>query len=115
MMSRTVFIRNLADLPKGMGFKVINGDETIDVIRTDDNQVLAIGNVCPGCGFPLSDGWVCGTDVVCAKRNERFNATTGVMTDGGINVDPQILDKHLRVPTYPVKVEDGKVYLTVKH
>lgn len=114
-MSRKVFIRNLEDLPKGMGFKVINGAETIDVIRTDDDQVLAIGNQCPGCGFPLSDGWVCGTDVICAKRNERFDATTGEMTDGGINVDPQILDKHPNVPVYLITVENGKVYLTVEH
>ena len=54
-MSRTVFIRNLADLPKGMGFKVINGDETIDVIRTDDNQVVmfvpAVAFLCQMVGF----------------------------------------------------------------
>ena len=42
MIKRKAYIKDLDELPKQMGYKVINGDETIDIIRTSDDKVLPL-------------------------------------------------------------------------
>ena len=59
----------------------------------------AIGDICPHAGGSLSQGALHGEMVVCPWHAWEFNCVTGEN-----DFDPSV-----RIPTYPVVVEDGFV------
>ncbi|SIP90867.1 3-phenylpropionate/trans-cinnamate dioxygenase ferredoxin subunit [Alkalispirochaeta americana] len=69
-----------------------------------DDGVHAIANSCSHEYSPLCEGMVVGTHVYCPKHGSRFDITTGAVLD---------LPATSPVKTYPVKVEDGVVYVKV--
>lgn len=73
----------------------------IAVFRTAENQVFAVDNRCPHRGGPLAEGIVHGTSVTCPLHNWIFDLETG---------EAQGADEGA-VRTYPVKVEDGHIYI----
>ena len=104
-MAKEVFICNVDDLATRLGFKVINGDETVGIFKLSNGEIYAIGNECPGFGFPLTDGIVCEDTVYCALHDEQVDLKTGKeLTDE--------TGTH-QVKTYPVSIKDNKVYLTI--
>ncbi|SMQ60766.1 assimilatory nitrite reductase (NAD(P)H) small subunit [Devosia lucknowensis] len=74
---------------------------TIAVFRTAEDQVFAMDNRCPHKGGPLAEGIVHGTSVTCPLHNWVFDLATG---------QAQGADEG-SVRTYPVKVEDGLIYI----
>ena len=89
------------DLKAGVPILVTADDEEILLVRLDD-QIHACGHECTHYGAPLSEGLLCGHEVVCPWHHARFAVTTGRMTAA-----PALDD----LPRYPVKVEDGQVYV----
>ena len=73
----------------------------IAVFRTAEDQIFAIENRCPHKGGPLSEGIVHGASVTCPLHNWVFDLATG---------EAQGADEG-SVRTYPVKVEDGLIYI----
>ena len=73
----------------------------IAVFRTAENQVFAVDNRCPHRGGPLAEGIVHGASVTCPLHNWVFDLQTG---------EAQGADEG-SVRTYPVKVEDGLIYI----
>ena len=81
--------------------KVENGD--IAVFRTGEDKIFALRDKCPHKGGPLSQGIVQGESVACPLHDWKIKLVSGeaVAPDEGCTA------------AYPVKVEDGKVYLNL--
>ena len=100
-MTDWIEIVALQDIPK-LGSRVIRTD-TMDVavFRTSDNQVFALRDACPHKGGPLSQGIVHGASVTCPLHNWKIDLASGE----ALGADEGCTHK------YPVKVENGVVYL----
>lgn len=79
--------------------RTVRGD--IAVFRCGDNAVFAVADRCPHKGGPLSQGIVYGHTVACPLHNWCIDLSSGcaVAPDEG------------EAARYPVKVEEGIVYL----
>lgn len=73
----------------------------IAVFRTAADEVFALQDRCPHKAGPLSDGIIHGSHVTCPLHNWVISLETGLAEgpDEG------------SVPTYPVKVSDGRLLL----
>jgi NAD(P)H-dependent nitrite reductase small subunit len=68
-----------------------------------EGVIHAIENACPHMGSALSGGCLSGRIVACPAHGLRFDVTTGAL----------ISCPELTVPTFPVRVANGKVQVTV--
>ncbi|HVA01352.1 MAG TPA: MocE family 2Fe-2S type ferredoxin [Terriglobia bacterium] len=75
---------------------------TFAVYRSSDDRYYATDGLCTHQQVHLADGFVMGTIIECPKHNGRFDFTTGKAKGAPVCVD---------LGTYPVQVEDGKVYI----
>lgn len=96
----------LDDIPR-LGSRVVRHEEDGGVIdialfRTQ-GEVFALRNKCPHKGGPLSEGIVHGKQVTCPLHGWKLSLETGeaVAPDVGC------------ARRYPVKVENGLVYLSM--
>ena len=100
-MSNWIEIAALNDIPQ-LGSRVVKTDTMkIAVFRNSNDEVFAIKDECPHKPGPLSEGIVHGTSVTCPLHNWKIDLKSGEAMgpdEGCTNV-------------FPVKVEDGKVYL----
>jgi nitrite reductase/ring-hydroxylating ferredoxin subunit/multimeric flavodoxin WrbA len=69
-----------------------------------DGRFGAVANACNHVGGPLGDGRLDGDYIVCPWHNWKFNRCSGV-GEPGFEED--------RVPSYPIKVERGRVLVDV--
>lgn len=94
----------LEEIPP-LGARVVETEgESIAIFRTADDRVFALRNRCPHKGGPLSEGIVFGHRVACPLHNWRIDLESGeaVAPDQGCT------------RTYPVRVEDGVIYLSLR-
>ena len=101
-MSRWVEVCAEEDVPRLEGRRVVVEGFFIGVFNTEEG-FYAIGDVCPHKGGPLSDGDVAATTISCPLHARKIEMKTGEVTNDDLS----------RVLTYPVKVEDGKVFVDV--
>ena len=100
-MSNWTQIAKLDDIPR-LGARVVRTDTMdIAVFRTATDQVFALKDSCPHKGGPLSQGIVHGASVTCPLHNWKIDLASGeaLGADEGCT------------HSYPVKVENGVVYL----
>ncbi|MBL4748399.1 MAG: nitrite reductase small subunit NirD [Magnetovibrio sp.] len=103
-MSTWIEIGALDDIPS-QGSRIVEGPEgNIAVIRTEDDTVFAIHDSCPHKQGPLSQGIVYGHKVACPLHNWSFDLASG---------QAQAPDEG-HVACYPVKVDNGKVFLSME-
>jgi nitrite reductase/ring-hydroxylating ferredoxin subunit len=69
-----------------------------------DGRFGAVANACNHVGGPLGEGRLDGDYIVCPWHNWKFHRCTGE-GEPGFEED--------RVPSYPVKVEDGRVLVDI--
>jgi nitrite reductase/ring-hydroxylating ferredoxin subunit/multimeric flavodoxin WrbA len=74
-------------------------------ISCAQGQFGALNNHCNHVGGPLGDGHLDGDYIVCPWHQWKFHRVTGV-GEPGFEAD--------RVPSYPVKIEDGRVLINLK-
>jgi 3-phenylpropionate/trans-cinnamate dioxygenase ferredoxin subunit len=74
------------------------------VLATVEGTIYALRDQCSHEEYPLSDGEIDGTDVVCQYHGARFDACTGAR---------KALPAVRPVKSYPVEVRDGDVYIDV--
>jgi nitrite reductase (NADH) small subunit len=102
-MSHWIKIVALEEIPK-LGSRVIKTDSVnIAVFRTSDDKVFAMKDECPHKKGPLSQGIVHGSSVTCPLHNWKIDLASGEALgpdQGCTNI-------------YPVKVENGMVYLSL--
>ncbi|MCG6969568.1 MAG: nitrite reductase small subunit NirD [Gammaproteobacteria bacterium] len=100
-MSNWIEIASLHDIPR-LGARVIKTDTVqIAVFRTASDEVFALKDECPHRKGPLSQGIVHDTTVTCPLHNWKIDLASGNAKgpDEGCT------------RSYPVKVENGQVYL----
>ncbi|MEO6725772.1 MAG: Rieske 2Fe-2S domain-containing protein [Blastocatellia bacterium] len=85
-----------SEIPPGAGLKVVIDDDEIALFNLG-GEFYALKDFCPHRGAPLSEGFLEDGKVFCPWHCFDFSLKTG---------ESQIAS-HLRVATYPVKVEDG--------
>ncbi|MGH8906760.1 MAG: nitrite reductase small subunit NirD [Egibacteraceae bacterium] len=90
-------------IPVGEGRLFDVAGRRVAVFRLRDGGVRATDPTCPHRGGPLADGLVGGTTVVCPLHGWRFDLSTGC----------RIGEPAVTVATYPARVEDGQIVLTL--
>lgn len=88
------------DVPLLEGRRVVVDGYLLAVFRTEEG-FYALHDVCPHRGGPLSDGDVAGGVVSCPLHASKIDLQTGEVKNGDL----------CRVPTFPVEVEEGEVYV----
>jgi 3-phenylpropionate/trans-cinnamate dioxygenase ferredoxin component len=99
-------ICTVQDLPSGQARLFVLGDIPICVVRIVD-RVFAIGDTCSHANVSLSEGEVLvdECEIECWKHGSSFSLETG---------EPLTLPATQPVPTYPVRIDDGDVYVEVE-
>lgn len=69
-----------------------------------DDDIYCLDNVCSHEYSPLAEGMILDGDVFCPKHGSRFDIRTGKVKDLPATTD---------VKTFPVKVEDGQIFIKV--
>ncbi len=100
-MAEYVQVAAVADLPPGQARAVEVGGRKIALFNVD-GALYAIDDSCTHEYTPLSTGPRSGEIVTCAKHGSRFNVRTGRVLS---------LPAVVPVNTYPVRVEDGQIYI----
>jgi len=96
-------ISPLDGIPK-LGSRIVQTQQgIIAVFRASDDHCFAVLNKCPHKGGPLSEGIVHGHSVTCPLHNWVIELESGTAVAPDIGC----------APSFPVKVEDGKVFLSL--
>ena len=77
---------------------------TFAIYRTADDEYFATDGNCTHANVHLAGGFVMGHIIECPKHNGRFDFTTGKAKGAPACVDLKV---------YPVKIESGKVFISV--
>jgi nitrite reductase (NADH) small subunit len=113
-------VGSVADFPPGSHRVVQAGRMAIGVFNVD-GQLHALPNVCPHQFGPLCEGTVNGTTACTAETGWEF----AWVRDGEIVTCPwhgiefdiatgrSLSSARLKVRTYPVRVEDGQIKVTI--
>ncbi len=88
-------------LKDGLAISVTVDETDIFLVRLGES-VYAIEGECTHYGAPLCDGLLKGKEVICPWHNARFDITTG-----RLKAAPALDD----LRRFPLKVEDGEIYL----
>lgn len=96
-----VEIGTLQDIPRDGARCVKNGDMTIAVFRTAEDDVYALEDKCPHKNGPLSQGIVHGGCVTCPLHNWVISLETG---------SAQGADEG-QAQAFPVRLEDGRILI----
>ena len=92
------------DIP-ALGARVLerDGGDNIALFRTASGSVFALRDRCPHKGGPLSQGIVAGETVTCPLHSWNLSLECGEARAPDVGC----------VATYPVRVEDGMVWLSL--
>ncbi len=88
------------EVPPGAVIEVIRGNDLYAVCNVA-GEIRAISGVCPHARGPLGQGTLHGDVILCPWHMWGFDSKSGEC-----DFNPK-----LHVPAFPVKVEDGVVYL----
>ena len=102
-MTEFVEVARLEELPPGKGTTVSVGNTDIALFNVG-GAIYAIEASCPHQGSSLGSSDLDGRIVTCRAHGWRYDVTTG----STLHVPGY------GVPTYPVKVEDGKIMVAVR-
>ena len=91
----------VADCPVGE-LTPVDAAGTAVVLANVDGTIYALRDQCSHEEYPLSDGELDGTEVVCVYHGARFDACTGAR---------RALPAVRPVKSYPVEVRDDDVYI----
>ncbi|MFK7788975.1 MAG: Rieske (2Fe-2S) protein [Phycisphaeraceae bacterium] len=103
-MNQWTDIADTAELPEGGRVCTTVAGKALVVLNVD-GQHYAIANQCPHAGRPLEEGEVRGLTITCPFHGYAYNLRNGKNLDHPEFEPP--------VPTYPVRVEAGKVQVAI--
>ncbi len=93
-------VAQTSDIPAQGGWQIRLGQDVIGIFRQADDY-FAINDLCPHRGAPLSEGFIDQEKVFCPWHCFDFHLLTGEST----------IAPHLCVTTYPVRVENGEIFI----
>ena len=102
-MADWIRVAGVDDVPVGT-LKGVDANGTAIVLANVDGAICALQDRCSHEEYPLSDGELDGGQIICAYHGARFDACTGARKS---------LPAVLPVPTFPVDVREGEVYVDV--
>ena len=102
-MSNWIDVAAEADLFEGAGIAVSPAGQDIALFKIEDG-VYAINNLCSHGNAKLCDGFVEGHQVECPFHQALFD-----LRDGSVQCGPATES----VKSWPVKIENGRVYLAL--
>jgi nitrite reductase/ring-hydroxylating ferredoxin subunit len=102
VMTNFVEAATLDQIKPGSSLVVQVSGESVALFNVD-GVVYAIGDSCAHAGASLAAGKLDGKIVTCRAHGLKFDVTTGYV--GG--------DPGFGVPSYPVKVTDGNILVSV--
>ncbi len=97
-------VASAGDLPDEGGLRVVVRDKPIGLYRVD-GRVYAMDDECPHAGFPLSEGDVDGTLVICPGHAWEFDLETG-LAPGEVDEAP--------LARFPAKIEGDDVLVDLE-
>ncbi len=97
-------VDNATQLPPGELMRLEVGEVPVCLVHAEDGNFYAVRDECSHEQTPLSEGWVYGTQIECARHNAVFSLVTGA-AESLPAVDP--------VEVFPVRIEGGDVYVEV--
>lgn len=103
-VARWVMVGSVDDVPAREGRVAAVGRAEVAIFNLGV-RFAAMDNRCPHEGGPLSDGIVAGAAVVCPLHAWKVNLDTGSVE--------RPCESAVHVRTYPVRVEDGRIYVDV--
>jgi len=96
-----VRLASLSELePKSTLRVELDDDAAVALVRSDEGDVYAVRDECTHEEWPLSDGWVEGTEIECSLHGSRFDLRSG---------NPDVPPAVVPVRTYPVEVDGDDV------
>jgi len=103
MQQNWIEVCKLDEIPPSQA-RTVNADNTmIAVFRLTDDRVKAVENRCPHKQGPLAEGIISGDNILCPLHNWRISLESGEVA----------APDHGCVKTYPAKVENGQVFLSL--
>ncbi len=102
-MSTWTPITDAASLPPGSGEEFVVAGRMVALFNVD-GEFYALDGICPHQGGPLGKGELSGCIVTCPWHGFQFDVRNG----------QHQRSKQLRQPTFPVKVEEGKVFVQIE-
>lgn len=96
-----VDVGTLDALEPGSALRVEVDDTPVCLVRVGD-EVFAVHDVCTHALESLSAGWVEGDRIECPRHGAQFSLRSG---------DALTPPASKAVPTFPVEVRDGRVYV----
>jgi 3-phenylpropionate/trans-cinnamate dioxygenase ferredoxin subunit len=101
-MSDWIFVAEMASIKPGH-YETVDLDGTLAAVFNVNGEFYAIEDVCTHDGTVLTSGNpIEGDEIVCPRHGARFCVRTGEA------LSPPAYEP---TATFPVKVEDGKVYV----
>jgi len=97
-------VATLDELEPGSLRRVDPAGVPVCLTRLADGEVHAIGDLCSHEDVELSDGDLDGCEVICPAHGSCFDVRTG---------KPNGLPATDNVPTYPISLDGGDVYVEV--
>lgn len=97
-------IGTIDDIPRQGSRCVKNGDMTIAIFRTMDDNIFAVEDKCPHSDGPLSQGIVHGDCVTCPLHNWVISLSSG---------EAQGADSG-RTNTYPIRIDGQAIHLKLQ-
>lgn len=94
-------VARLKDIPSGRGLCVRIRSVDVGLFRVDD-QIYAMENRCPHRDFPLSEGQLTGSVIVCSAHGWDYDVRTGFKPG-----DPD----GWPIPCFAVRVEGEQVWV----
>ncbi|GGK24023.1 (2Fe-2S)-binding protein [Pilimelia terevasa] len=91
-----------AEVAKGTAVSAEVDGTPVAVVHADDDAFYAVRDECSHASIALSEGEVEGCMIECWLHGSRFDLRTGAPT-GLPATEP--------VPTYPVEIRDGDLYV----
>ena len=99
-------LARVQDIPVRSAIVVEVGGEPVALVRTADDVVRAIHNICSHQYYELApEGWVGPASIECALHGSEFDLDTGV---------PNSLPALAPIPVYRCEVVDGDVLVDVE-
>ena len=103
-MNNWIDVAAEADLFEGAGIAVPPEGQDIAIFKLEDGGVHAINNLCSHGNAKLCDGFVEGHRVECPFHQALFDVRDGTVSCGPAT-EP--------VKSWPVKIENGRVFLNL--
>ncbi|MDQ3337516.1 MAG: Rieske 2Fe-2S domain-containing protein [Myxococcota bacterium] len=76
-------VRSLGFVPVGAIVRARDGARTVAVARLESGRLVVVPDECPHDGGRISDGYVEGEHLVCARHNWEFDVEGGKCTRVG--------------------------------